>query len=200
MFRSSAAAKATRSSQVRCLLQPETRLLLILLLSFWPDGGPRSPFPSRTRGCRASDRRVRLLSSSTYPLSQHASLVLTPPPPAAILDAARHLRIGTTFDSPSSSSTASSARAQPIVSVAVQDFAVCLLTEGGGSSEAGRKGRGKSDTFSSTPQVASGESGPESAPWIVVLELFVPWLSVPPLDRTAVRCRSLLTNGAYVAR
>lgn len=149
------------------------------------------------------DRRVRLLSSSTYPLSQHASLVLTPPPPASILEAARHLRIGTTFDRPSatSSSTGPTTRAQPVVKVAVQDFAICLLAEGGGSSsssEAGHKARGKSDAFSPTPQGVGSDVAAESAPWIVVLELFVPWLSVPPLDRTAVRSNHPVR--AYIAR
>lgn len=134
------------------------------------------------------DHRVRLLSSHTHPLSHHSALSLIPPPPTDILAAATHLRIGTTFDDPNPASSSASTRSALTVKVAVQDFAVCLVTEGGsagvGTLVAGRKAGRRSGAFSPTPTEG------ESSPWIVVLELLVPWHSKPPLDRTAVSIRS----------
>jgi hypothetical protein len=132
------------------------------------------------------DDHVQLRSSHLAALTPSGSLSLASQPSPLILEAAKRLRIPTS----SSVSSSSSSSRPPTVQIAVQDFAVCLLTEGTGVASTSSHGSASHHRLSSSGQSASRRNSfspvlggdHESTTWIVVLEVAVPCATLPPLD------------------
>ncbi|CED82795.1 hypothetical protein [Phaffia rhodozyma] len=126
------------------------------------------------------DENITLLSTSAHPLeSPQNALLLNPPPPLPIQEAAQYLNIPTTIQSSPSSSTSSRtlSRSQK-VKIVIQDFSVCLISEGG-------KSKGDLPRSAGRP-IESGANEETSKAWLIMLEFLIPLKSRPPLNRYAI--------------